>query len=75
VLHSRSGRSTTFGAPQVSVQFVTSEALLAGVGEAGTPPVAPAVTNAIFAATGFRIRSLPIKNHALAYQPALRSEV
>ncbi|MEM8796293.1 MAG: molybdopterin cofactor-binding domain-containing protein [Pseudomonadota bacterium] len=43
-----------------NVEIVASNAPPAGVGEPGTPPAAPALTNAIFAATGQRIRTLPI---------------
>jgi isoquinoline 1-oxidoreductase beta subunit len=53
-------------APRISVEFIRSDAHLGGLGEPGVPPIAPAVTNAIFAATGIRVRGLPIKHHDLA---------
>ena len=46
--------------PRIEVFLVDSSAPMGGVGEPGTPPIAPAVANAIFAATGKRIRRLPI---------------
>ena len=48
-------------APQVEVHIVPSSAPPSGVGEPGTPPIAPAVANALFALTGKRLRSLPFK--------------
>ena len=53
-------------APMITnVHIVPSDAPHAGVGEPGVPPIAPAITNAIFAATGKRIRELPIKKTKL----------
>ncbi|MBK8149745.1 MAG: xanthine dehydrogenase family protein molybdopterin-binding subunit [Acidobacteria bacterium] len=47
--------------PKVEVHILPSKEPHGGVGEPGTPPIAPAVVNAIFAATGKRVRRLPIK--------------
>lgn len=52
-------------APAVEVHLVPSREPPGGVGEAGTPPIAPALTNAIFSATGRRLRSLPVADHDL----------
>jgi isoquinoline 1-oxidoreductase beta subunit len=54
--------------PDIEVHVVASEAPLGGAGEPGVPPLAPALTNAIFAATGTRIRDLPIGKHAAVNQ-------
>lgn len=51
--------------PVVEVHIVPSAESPGGIGEPGTPPIAPAVTNAIFAATGKRIRRLPIGSQDL----------
>jgi isoquinoline 1-oxidoreductase beta subunit len=47
--------------PEVEVIIMPSTAAPEGVGEPGTPPVAPAVANALFNLTGKRLRSLPLK--------------
>lgn len=49
--------------PNIEVLLVPSGRPIGGVGEAGVPALAPALCNAIFAATGDRVRSLPLTDH------------
>jgi isoquinoline 1-oxidoreductase subunit beta len=52
--------------PVVDVHIVPSNAAPGGTGEASTPPIVPAIANAIFNATGKRLRKLPIRQQDLA---------
>jgi isoquinoline 1-oxidoreductase subunit beta len=56
-------------APDVEVHIVPSNGAPGGMGETGVPPLAPAVANAVFAATGKRVRRLPIDPASLAVTP------
>jgi isoquinoline 1-oxidoreductase beta subunit len=48
-------------APAIEVEIINSGAAMGGAGEPGTPPIFPAVGNAIFAASGKRLRSMPFR--------------
>ena len=51
---------------QTYIYIVESDAAPAGIGEPGLPPIAPAIYNAVFAATGKRIREMPLSKAGLA---------
>ena len=50
-----------YEAPRIEVVIVPSQATMGGAGEPATPPIAPAVANAVFALTGRRLRALPFR--------------
>jgi isoquinoline 1-oxidoreductase beta subunit len=60
--------------PQTHVHLVESSAPPGGVGEPGVPPIAPAICNAIFAATAKRVRALPVDPEALKDDHAQNKE-
>ncbi len=60
-----SGASSPFAAPLVEIKLLPSDAPPGGIGELGTPAIAPALCNAIAAAGGPRIRDLPISKAGL----------
>jgi isoquinoline 1-oxidoreductase beta subunit len=54
--------------PLVESYIVPSQAPPGGIGEPGTGPIAPALANALYAATGQRLRSLPLSKHGLTFK-------
>jgi len=59
--------------PQIDVQIITSGAPLGGVGEAGVPPIAPAIANAYATLTGQRLRTLPLTGPQSVVDPIFTS--
>lgn len=61
-------------APKIETRIIVSGENWGGAGEPGTPTVAPALANAIYDATGTRIRQLPVKNYDLEFRIEERDE-
>jgi isoquinoline 1-oxidoreductase beta subunit len=62
-------------APEIDVEIITSGNPMGGAGEPGTPGIGPALTNAIFAATGTRVRQLPVSRYDLGFSVSESEEV
>lgn len=52
-----------YQAPKINIEILQNSPRMGGAGEPGTPPSTPALANAIFAATGKRIREMPLSKH------------
>ncbi len=62
-------------APTIETHIINSGVAWGGAGEPGTPGIAPALANAVFNATGTRVRQLPLKNYDLRYRVEEQDEV
>lgn len=62
-------------APVIDVEIINSGKPMGGAGEPGTPGIGPALTNAIFAATGTRVRQLPVSRYDLSFSVGETEEV
>jgi isoquinoline 1-oxidoreductase beta subunit len=62
-------------APEIEIQFIQNNEKPTGLGEPGLPPLAAAVANAIFTATGQRLRSQPFMSNGTVFSMEKKREV